>query len=184
MSAQTNLSLYQNTAYNPGGNAFKRLLWFYVNAVVFKTSLVPVSAVKRVLLRLFGASIAKGVVIKPCVNIKYPWNLSIGQNTWIGENVWIDSLVSISIGANACLSHGAIILTGSHNYKKTTFNLIVNPVFLADGVWIGAGAIVNQGVTAASHSVLTAGSVANKSMDEYAIYQGNPAVKVRTRQID
>jgi putative colanic acid biosynthesis acetyltransferase WcaF len=180
----TDLSLYQNTAYNPGGNGLKRFLWFYVNALIFKTSLVPVSAVKRSLLRLFGADIAKGVVIKPCVNIKYPWNLSIGQNTWIGENVWIDSLVQINIGANACLSHGATILTGSHNYKKQAFDLITNAVIIADGVWIGAGAIVNQGVIAASHSVLTAGSVANKNLDEYAVYQGNPAVKIRMRQID
>lgn len=181
---QTDLSLYQNAWYNPGGNAFKRLLWFYVNAVIFKTSLIPVSAVKTTLLRLFGASIAKGVVIKPCVNIKYPWNLTIGQHTWIGENVWIDSLVPITVGANVCLSQGAILLTGSHNYKKKTFDLITGPIILADGVWIGAGAIVNQGITIASHAVLTAGSVATKNLDAYSIYQGNPAVKVRERLIN
>jgi putative colanic acid biosynthesis acetyltransferase WcaF len=180
---QTDLFKYQNPKYNPGGNSIKRLLWFYTNAIFFKTSLLPISAVKRTLLRLFGASIAKGVVIKPCVNIKYPWNLTIGQNTWIGENVWIDSLVNITIGANACLSQGSIILTGSHNYKKPTFDLITNPVILGDGVWIGAGAIVNNGITAQSHSVLTAGSVAIKNMDAYTIYQGNPAVKVRMRDM-
>ena len=181
---QTDLSLYTNPEYNPGGNGFKRLLWLYVNALIFKTSLVPVSAVKRGLLRLFGARIAKGVVIKPCVNIKYPWNLSIGENTWIGEGVWLDSLVLINIGANACISQGAMLLTGSHDYKKQTFNLITGTITLADGVWIGGCAIVNQGVTAESHAVLTAGSVANKNLDAYSIYQGNPAVKVRDRVIN
>lgn len=180
---QTDLSLYQNTAYNPGGNGFKRLLWFYINAIIFKTSLLPVSAAKRVLLRLFGAQVAKGVVIKPCVNIKYPWNLSIGPNTWIGENVWIDSLVMITIGANVCISQGAVLLTGSHNYKKQTFDLLTGSIILADGVWIGAAAIINQGVTIASHTVLTVGSVATKNLDAYSIYQGNPAVKIRERHI-
>lgn len=182
--AQTDLSLYKNPQYKPGGSVFKRVLWFYTNAVIFKTSLMPISAIKVLLLRLFGADIANGVVIKPNVNIKYPWNLSIGQNAWIGENVWIDSLVMVSIGANACISQGAIILTGSHNYKKQTFDLITGPVTLADGVWIGAGAIVNQGITAASHSVLTAGSVANKNMEAYCIYQGNPAVNIRVRVME
>lgn len=181
---QTDLSLYQNSHYNTGGGKVKRLAWFFVNAVIFKTSLVPVSAIKRTLLRLFGARIGKGVVIKPCVNIKYPWNLSIADNTWIGENVWIDSLVAIKIGANACLSHGATILTGSHNYKLKTFDLILGEVVLEDGVWIGAQAIVNPGITAESHSVLTTGSVANKNLEAYSVYQGNPAVKVRSRSVN
>lgn len=181
--AQTDLSLYQNTQYKPGGNAFKRLIWFYTNALIFKTSLLPVNTLKIWLLRLFGARIAKGVVIKPCVNIKYPWNLSIGENTWVGENVWIDSLVMVTIGANACLSQGATILTGSHNYKKNTFDLITTPVTIANGVWICASAMVNQGVTVQSHAVLTAGSVANSNLEAYGIYQGNPAVKIRVREI-
>jgi putative colanic acid biosynthesis acetyltransferase WcaF len=181
---QTDLSLYQNTTYKPGGSAVKRFLWFYVNAILFKTSLLPVSFIKRGILRLFGAGIAKGVVIKPGVNIKYPWNLSIGRHTWIGENVWIDCLVPITIGANVCLSQGVILLTGSHNYKKKTFDLLTGSITLADGVWIGAGAIINMGVTAASHAVLTAGSVATSGLDAYAVYQGNPAIKIRNRDIN
>lgn len=181
---QTDLSLYQNTTYKTGGNVIKRFLWFYINATLFKTSLLPVSFIKRGILRLFGARIAKSVVIKPCVNIKYPWNLSIGQYSWIGENVWIDCLVPITIGANVCLSQGAILLTGSHNYKKQTFDLLTGSITLADGVWIGAGAIINLGITAASHAVLTAGSVATSDLDAYTVYQGNPAVKVRNRDIN
>lgn len=181
---QTDLSAYNNHPYHPGGNALKRLIWLYINALFFKTSLVPASGFKVFLLRLFGAKVGKGVTIKPSVNIKYPWCLTIGNNTWIGENVWIDCLVSINIGSNVCLSQGAHLLTGSHNYKKTTFDLITGSIILEDGSWIGAQAIVNQGVTVASHAVLTAGSVATKDLEAYAIYQGNPAVKVRERVIE
>ena len=181
---KTNLSLYNNHPYHPGGNAFKRLLWHYVNSFFFKTGLFPVYGLKIFLLRAFGAKLGKNIAIKPYVNIKYPWNLVIGDNAWIGEDVWLDSLVLISIGANACISQGATVLTGSHNYKKNTFDLIVAPVTLEDGVWIGAGAIVNQGITAASHAVLTSGSVATKNLESYSVYQGNPAVKVRQRTIE
>jgi len=181
---QTDLYSYNNSPYHPGGNVVKRILWYSVNSIVFKSGLFPFYGIKNILLRSFGAKIGQEVEIKPCVNIKYPWNLTIGNEVWIGENVWIDSLVPVIIGDNVCISQGAILLTGSHNYKKTTFDLVTGSVVLEDGVWIGAGAIVNYGITAASHSVLTSGSVATKNMEAYTVYQGNPAVNIRSRTID
>jgi putative colanic acid biosynthesis acetyltransferase WcaF len=181
---KTDLSTYNNHPYDPGGNAFSRFLWYYTNLIIFKSAWFPVFDLKVALLRAFGAKIGKNVKFKPCVNIKYPWNLTVGDNAWIGENVWLDSLVMINIGANACLSQGSVLLTGSHNYKKSTFDLITGSITLEDGVWIGAGATINQGITAYSHAMLTSGSVATKDLEAYSIYQGNPAVKVRSRTIE
>src|ERR1035437_6559940 len=180
---QTDLFFYNNFPYNPGGNIFKRVLWYYINILIFKSSLFPFYALKNRLLRLFGATIGKEVEIKPCVNIKYPWWLTIGNEVWIGENVWIDCLVPVTIGNNVCISQGVMILTGSHNYKTPSFDLMTGSVVLEDGVWIGAGAIVNQGIIAASHAVLASGSVATKNLEAYTVYQGNPAVKIRVRTI-
>jgi putative colanic acid biosynthesis acetyltransferase WcaF len=181
---QTDLSNYSNHPYNPGGNPLKRTLWYYTNSIFFMTGLLPVNGLKAALLRLFGAKIGKNLTIKPRVSIKYPWLLSIGDNTWIGEEVWIDNLASVTIGSNACISQGALLLTGSHNYKKTSFDLITGSIILEDGAWIGAKAVVNQGITVHSHAVLTTGSIANKNLEAYSIYQGNPAVKIRERVIN
>lgn len=180
---QTDLAAYNNSPYHPGANGFKRTLWFFINAIFFKTSILPFYGIKNSLLRLFGAKIGKMVEIKPCVNIKYPWFLTVGNEVWVGEDVWIDCLAPVIIGNNVCLSQGAILLTGSHNYKKSSFDLITGSIILEDGVWIGACAIVNQGIVAGSHSVLSSGSVATKNLEPYYIYQGNPAVKVRDRVI-
>ena len=133
---------------------------------------------------MFGAKIGKGVVLKPGINIKYPWNLEIGDFTWIGENVWIDNLVPVYIGANVTLSQGAMLLTGSHDYKAHTFDLLVKQIKLEEGTWIGAQAIVCPGVTCYSHSVLAVGSIATKDLVPYFIYQGNPAEKKRPRIIE
>jgi putative colanic acid biosynthesis acetyltransferase WcaF len=181
---KTDLSAYNNANFKPGGNALKRFLWFYVNAVFFKTSLLPLSGFKAFILRLFGATIGSNVTFKPCINIKYPWHLSIGSYTWIGENVWLDCLVPITIGSNVCISQGAVLITGSHNYKKSTFDLITGTIVLEDGVWIGAAAIINHSITVGTHAVLTSGSVATGDLEAHGIYQGNPAVKIRVRQID
>jgi putative colanic acid biosynthesis acetyltransferase WcaF len=108
----------------------------------------------------------------------------VGSNVWIGEGVWIDNLVDVKIRNNVCLSQGSYILTGSHDYKKSTFDLILGPIVLEDGVWIGAKSTVCPGVTCSEHSVLALGSVATTNLIKYGIYQGNPAVFKRKRLIE
>ncbi|WP_461141150.1 WcaF family extracellular polysaccharide biosynthesis acetyltransferase [Spirosoma pomorum] len=180
---KTDFSRYNIDWYKPGPR-WKIVLWFLVNAVVIKTYLpIPVS-VKRWVLRLFGAQLGQGVVIKPGVSIKYPWLLKTGDHVWIGEQVWIDNLSEVVIGSHVCLSQGALILTGNHDYRQPTFDLTTRPITLEDGVWIGAKAVVCAGVTCHSHSVLAVNSVASRSLKPYGIYQGNPAVFVRQRHIN
>ena len=157
--------------------------WYLLNSLFFKTSFYWPS-IRISLLRLFGARIGKGVVIKPNVNIKYPWLLVVGDYVWIGEGVWIDNLVEVNIGSNVCISQGAMLLTGNHNYKKSTFDLITGEIVLEDGVWIGAKSVVCPGVTCHSHAVLSVGSVATTDLQPYKIYQGNPARTIRDRQIE
>ena len=178
------LDTYNNSWYNPGAGTLKRVLWFMANALFFINPLNPSSALKVSLLRLFGATVGKDVVIKPGVNIKYPWFLKIGNYAWIGEKVWIDNLAMVRVGDHATLSQGALLLTGSHNYKRETFDLRVGQIDLEEGVWIGAKAMVCPDVICASHSVLTAGSVAVANLDSYTIYQGNPAVAKRKREME
>lgn len=180
---RTNLSRYDNSWYLPGGNSIKRIIWYFVNVLFFYNPLNPISGLKIVLLRIFGAKIGKGVVIKPSVNIKYPWNLIVGDYTWIGEKVWIDNLAKVKIGSNVCISQGAMLLCGNHNYKKSTFDLMIGDITLEDGSWVGAQSVVCPGVTLHSHSVLGVNSVANHNLDPYFIYQGNPAEKIRRRII-
>ncbi|RYY07305.1 MAG: colanic acid biosynthesis acetyltransferase WcaF, partial [Sphingobacteriaceae bacterium] len=99
MSGKTNLKRYNNQQYYPGAGWFKRVLWFYINALIFKSSAFPSSNLKVFLLRIFGAKIGKNVVIRHQVNIKYPWFLSVEDDSWIGEKVWIDNLISVQIGS-------------------------------------------------------------------------------------
>jgi putative colanic acid biosynthesis acetyltransferase WcaF len=176
------LSSYNNNWYNPG-SSIKRGIWYFVNIFFFKTGLFPFYSLKIFLLKLFSAKVGKGVCIKPFVNIKYPWLLEIGNNVWIGENVWIDNLGKITIGNNVCISQGALLLCGNHDYSKTSFDLIIKPIVLEDGVWVGAQCTVFGGVVCASHSVFSAGSFVKSSSEPYAIYSGNPAVKIKTREI-
>lgn len=176
------LDTFNNSWYQPGPK-WKIALWYVLNLLIIYNPICASSRLKIFFLRLFGASIGKGVTIKPFVRIKYPWNLHVGDHTWIGESVWIDNLTLISIGDNVCISQGAMLLCGNHNYRKSSFDLIIGEIHIENGSWIGAKSVVCPGVSCGSHSVLSVGSIATRNLDPYSIYQGNPAIKIRSRTI-
>lgn len=178
----TSLARYDNSWYKPGP-FWKRFLWHLAGRIFVNTYLPFPNSIKCAVLRLFGARIGTGVVLKPKINIKYPWFLSVENDTWIGENVWIDNLKEVEIGSNVCISQGAMLLTGNHNFKKKTFDLVLGKIQLKNGVWIGAKATVCPGVTCHDHAVLTVASVATKDLEAFGIYQGVPATFVKTRVI-
>ena len=186
MNNQVNLEKYNNEWFKKeiGASRLKQVAWYFTNVFFFINPLNPGSRIKRFLLRMFGAKIGTAVVLKPAVNIKYPWKLSVGDYSWIGERVWIDNLAFVAIGKNVCVSQGAVLLTGNHDYTKSTFDLMVQKIILEDGVWIGAQAMVCPGIICESHAVLTAKSIATQNLSAYKIYQGNPAVYLKDRVVN
>jgi putative colanic acid biosynthesis acetyltransferase WcaF len=148
-------------------------------------SYLPISTtLKCFILRSFGARVGIKVMIKPKVNIKYPWLLNVGDYVWIGEGVWIDNLVEVNVGNNVCLSQGVMLLTGNHDYTLSTFDLRVGKITLEEGVWLGAKSVVCPNVKCHSHAVLAVNSVAVKDLEAYGIYQGNPAQWIRERKME
>lgn len=183
MQRKVLLSSFDGSDFNKRAGVIKITLWYFVNALFVKASWNPFMGIKILLLRLFGATVGSGLVIKNNVVIKSPWNLVIGNNCWIGENAWIDNLDKVVIGNNVCISQGAMLLTGNHDY--TIYNMPYRnaPVSIEDGAWIGAQTVVCPGVNVHENAILTVGSIATKDMDPYGIYQGNPATKIRERKI-
>lgn len=175
------LSKFVNSDFDKGAPSWKIIFWYFVNAIFMRPAFIPFMGMKVFLLRLFGAKIGKNLCLKPCVLIKSPWNLVVGDDCWIGENVWIDNLDKVYIGNNVCVSQGALLLTGNHDYKKSSMPYRNAPIVVEDGAWIGAKSVVCSGVTVHRNAILTVGSVATKDMVENGIYQGNPAVKTRER---
>lgn len=171
------------TTIEIGASSLKQAAWYFVNIIFFKNPFNVFSGLKVTLLRWFGAEVGDGVVIKPSVNIKFPWKLKVGRHSWIGEGVWIDNLSEVIIGSNVNLSQGCLLLTGTHDHSKTTFDFLSHPIVLEDGVWIGAMAVVYGGVTCKTHSILGIASVAEKELEPYMIYKGNPAVPVLKRVV-
>ena len=175
------LTSYTTKDYDPGP-FFRRAVWYVVSRLFLETRFPWPNVLKRMILIQFGCRISDGLVIKPRVKIKYPWYLSIGAHCWIGEGVWIDNLCEVTLGDQVVLSQGAYLLTGNHDYKKRSFDLILDPIEIKSGAWIAAKSIVCPGVTVEEYAVLTVGSVATQSLDAHSIYSGNPATFKRKRE--
>jgi putative colanic acid biosynthesis acetyltransferase WcaF len=165
-------------------NPIKWGLWYGISIVFFETRWPWPSRIKVFLLKCFGAKVGRGVVIKPGVRIKFPWKLSVGDYVWVGDDVWIDNLASVEVGSHVCISQGAYLLTGNHDYKSPCFNLMAESIKIEDGVWIAAKAVIAPGSVIESHAVITAGSILVKRAEAYKIYQGNPAMAIRDRKIE
>lgn len=178
-----NLSSFSSSNFDKGAGKLKITLWYFVNALFVRASWNPFMGIKIYLLKVFGAKIGKGLVIKNNVTIKFPWKLIIGDDVWIGENAWIDNLDKVTIGNDVCISQGALLLTGNHDYTRSTFDYRNAPITVEDGAWIGAKTVVCPGVKVHSHAILTVGSIATKDLEAYGIYQGNPATKIRERRM-
>lgn len=177
------LSKFSNPEFDRGAGPIKEALWLLVSRCLFQLCPFSLSALKRAVLRFFGATVGVGVVIKPGVKITFPWKLKIGDHVWLGEECWLLNLAPIEIGSHVCISQRAFLCTGNHDYKSPTFGLMAKEIKVENGAWVGAATFVGPGVTVGTHAVLTAGSVATKNLEPYGIFSGVPAVFIKKRQI-
>lgn len=127
---EVHLSSFNTGNFNKGAGFIKQTLWYFVNALFVRASWNPFMGIKVFFLKLFGAKIGKGLVIKNNVNIKFPWKLTLGNDVWLGENAWIDNLDEVIIGNNVCISQGALLLTGNHDYTLSTFDYRNAPIII------------------------------------------------------
>ncbi len=177
------LSRYDNSWYHPGRSRLWQAAWFFLGLPLFRSSVLPSSGLRVRLLRAFGARIGSGVVIKQEVNVKYPWHLVVGDHCWIGEGAWIDCLTTVRLGSNVCVSQGAYLCTGNHDWKDPGFGLVVSPIQVNDGAWVGAQSILTPGVVLGEGAIAAAGSVVTRDIPDFEIHAGNPAVFARRREI-
>ena len=177
------LSRYTPGNFDRGAGVLKEALWIVASLILFRLCPFSFSALKCFILRAFGARVGGNVTIKPQVKITFPWKLTIGDHVWLGEESWLLNLERITIGDHVCISQRAFLCTGSHDYKRASFNLITKQITIENGAWLGAGCWVGPGVTIGSHAVLSAGSVAANNLEADGIYRGNPAGFVKQRVI-
>jgi putative colanic acid biosynthesis acetyltransferase WcaF len=170
------LDQYNNSDFQRGASQSVEILWWVVRSLLFAPWFPVPSVLKVAALRIFGAKIGRGVVIRSRVNVTFPWRLSIGDHVWIGDEVMILSLAPVTIASHVCISQRAFLCTGSHKFGNENFDLVTKPIAIGEGCWIAANVFIAPGVTLGRGTLCSAGSVVLKSHGPNLVLAGNPAV--------
>ena len=158
--------------WHRGVNIIIEAIWLIIFVPIISSSF-PGSYWRKIILKVFGAKIGKGVRLNSRLRVKMPWRLRIGNYCWIGEETWIDNLDLVIISNNVCISQGVYFCTGNHNYKKTTFDLIYKPINIESDVWIGAKSIIAPGKKIGKSSIITMGSLVKEDIPQNTIFKNN-----------
>jgi putative colanic acid biosynthesis acetyltransferase WcaF len=158
-------------------------VWWLVQATLFRCSPQVLYGWRRSLLRLFGARIGNGVLIRPTVTVTYPWKLSIGDDSWIGDHATLYTLGEIEIGDNACISQHCYLAGAGHDYTKSTFDMVAKKIVIEPEAWLATSVFVAPGVRVGRGAVVGACSVVLKDIPSMMVCAGNPAKPVRPRPV-
>ncbi|MBB6430792.1 WcaF family extracellular polysaccharide biosynthesis acetyltransferase [Algisphaera agarilytica] len=158
-----------------------RVLWWFVQATVWRWSWHSSYGYRRWVLRRFGATVDPAARIRPSVRIECPWNITLGANSVVGDFANLYALGRITIGDRVTVSQHVHLCAGTHDYTKPDFPLIKPPITIENDAWIAADAFVGPGVKIGKGAILGARGCAFKDMDSWSIYGGNPAKRLASR---
>lgn len=155
-----------------------RVLWSFAWPV-FRLSPRPFWAWRRIMLRLFGASVGRDVHVYPTVRVKIPWNLTLGDGCAVGDRAILYALGPITIGPRATVSQGAHLCAGTHDITRADRPLLKPPITIGVDAWVAADAFIGPGVTLGDGAIVGARAVVMKHVPEFTIVVGNPAKMIR-----
>lgn len=144
-------------------------------------SFVPSWSVRRAFYKLIRVRIGCSSKVDMRVYCMGHSRLVIGKYTHINQGCLLDARGGLEIGDSVSISHRVMLLSGSHDYRTTSFEGRFQPIKIGDYCWIGAGAIVLQGVELGRGAVVAAGAVVSKSVEPFSVVAGVPARVVGTR---
>ncbi|MEM6258899.1 MAG: DapH/DapD/GlmU-related protein [Planctomycetota bacterium] len=126
--------------------------------------------------------IAHNALINHQVAIQSPGApVSIGEHSQVNFNTVILGGSGVTIGDRVMIGPNCTIAAGNHDYHQTEVSLRFagtisqGPIVIEDDAWLGASAVVTDGVTIGRGAVIGAGAVVTKSIPPMAIATGVPA---------
>lgn len=138
--------------------------------------------IRYILYRLAGMKISGKcliwgpLIIRPIGGAK---SIEIGKGSFINSEIRFGVPSSmISIGENVHVGPRVMFETVNHGLKYVQGKgrgTWTKAIVVEDEAWIGAGAIITQGVTIGRGSVVAAGAVVVKSVDSNTVVGGVPA---------
>jgi acetyltransferase-like isoleucine patch superfamily enzyme len=116
-----------------------------------------------------------------------PLHINYGKHTKIGKNVFVNfdcvflDLGGITIEDNVLIAPKVSLLSEGHPVlPENRHSLMVGHIHIKRNAWIGAGAIILQGVTIGENAIVAAGAVVSHDVPDNTIVGGIPAKFLKT----
>lgn len=124
--------------------------------------------------------------IDETVILNTPFYTDFGRNIILGKNVFINFNCTfmdrgiIEIHDNVFIGPNVSIISENHGIEPSKRREITSKkIVIEENVWIGANSIILPGVTIRKNSIVAAGSVVTKDVEENTIVAKNPAVVIK-----
>jgi maltose O-acetyltransferase len=167
-----------------GALAYKILKHMSLRFLLPKKYIHFVELLRTKALKLQGAKIGKGSIVRDNVFIASPKNLVIGKNVTIGSYSKIFNYEKVIIEDEAELGPGLHIQTNDHIW--TDMNLPLGKqgskfgqIKIGYGVFLGANVTILQGSVIEKLCVVAAGAVITKNLQTGFLYAGIPAKAIQ-----
>lgn len=126
------------------------------------------------------------VVREGAILQSYGGKISIGRQTTINAYCVIQGNGGVTIGSNTLIAAHVQMFSANHLFDDPGRPIRVQGesrkgIHVGDDVWIGAGAILVDGVSVGDHAVIAAGSVVTSDVPEGVVVAGVPARILRNR---
>jgi len=114
-------------------------------------------------------------------------DIDLGDRTNIGFNCEVFSASHVVLGADTLLAAYCYIVGGDHDFSDTSKAVLAQGRFskgvtVGDGVWMGSGAKVLDGVSVGRHAIIGAQAVVREDVPDYGVAVGVPAKVITIRQ--
>jgi len=129
-----------------------------------------------------GVFIGRNTIIS-CKN----GDIIIDDNANLGFNCEAFSASRIRIGKNVLLAAYAYLVGGTHRFDRTDIPILFQErssqgIEVDDNAWVGAHAVIFDGVKIGKDCIIGAGAVVNKDVPDWMIAVGVPAKVVQDRR--
>ena len=157
---------------------FRRYL---INIIFFILPATRCFAIKRSIARWAGITVGKDVCINGYTCFFGNGTVTIGDYSWIGlkNTFYRTGEAAIKIGKNCAFGPEVAFVPGSHEIGdklRRAGKGKGGDIVVEDGCWIGARVTILGGVTISRGSVIAAGAVVCKDVEENSLSAGVPAV--------
>lgn len=139
------------------------------------------------LLRWAGFSLAYGVGFSGRPKIVGEGDiygrLSLGEYSYVNIGAHFDLSETITIGDQVFIAQHVIFLTNTHEigeWSQRAGKLLMKPIVVQDGAWIGARTLILPGVTIGAGAIVAAGSVVTKDVAPHTVVGGTPAKEIKS----